>query len=127
MIHFEFTFVYGVNRGPTSPLSRGEYSCPSTFVELSLYLSQKAVGRGVSLFLNFQFNSMGLYVYWVAYFLSLIAFAVERIHVQCRRPQFNSWIRKIRWRRDRLPTPVFLGFPHASAGKESTSTWETWV
>ena len=23
------------------------------------------------------------------------------------------------WRRDRLPTPVFLGFPHASAGKES--------
>ena len=24
------------------------------------------------------------------------------------------------WRRDRLPTPVFLGFPHGSAGKEST-------
>jgi len=23
------------------------------------------------------------------------------------------------WRRDRLPTPVFLGFPHGSAGKES--------
>ena len=23
------------------------------------------------------------------------------------------------WRRDRLPTPVFLGFPHVSAGKES--------
>ena len=27
--------------------------------------------------------------------------------------------RKIRWRRDRLPTPVFLGFPGGSAGKES--------
>ena len=27
---------------------------------------------------------------------------------------------KIRWRRDRLPTPVFLGFPGGSAGKEST-------
>ena len=27
---------------------------------------------------------------------------------------------KIRWRRDRLPTPVFLGFPCVSAGKEST-------
>ena len=27
---------------------------------------------------------------------------------------------KIRWRRDRLPTPVFLGFPSGSAGKEST-------
>ena len=24
------------------------------------------------------------------------------------------------WRRDRLPTPVFLGFPCGSAGKEST-------
>ena len=25
--------------------------------------------------------------------------------------QFESWIRKSFWRRDRLPTPVFLGFP----------------
>ena len=32
--------------------------------------------------------------------------------------RFNSWIRKICWRRDRLPTPVFLGFPGASIGKE---------
>ena len=28
--------------------------------------------------------------------------------------------REISWRRDRLPTPVFLGFPCGSAGKEST-------
>ena len=34
--------------------------------------------------------------------------------------QFDSWVRKICWRRDRLPTPVFLGFPCGSAGKEST-------
>ena len=27
---------------------------------------------------------------------------------------------KIPWRRDRLPTPVFLSFPGGSAGKEST-------
>ena len=33
-------------------------------------------------------------------------------------PQFNSWIMKIPWRRDRLPTPVFLGYPGGSAGKE---------
>ena len=39
---------------------------------------------------------------------------------QCRRHQFDSWDGKIRWRRDRLPTPVFLGFPGGSAGKEST-------
>ena len=35
------------------------------------------------------------------------------------RPWFDSWVRKICWRRDRLPTPVFLGFPCGSAGKES--------
>ena len=39
--------------------------------------------------------------------------------MQCRRPWFDSWIRKICWRRDRLPIPVFLGFPCGSAGKES--------
>ena len=33
---------------------------------------------------------------------------------------FDSWVGKIPWRRDRLPTPVFLGFPGGSAGKEST-------
>ena len=40
--------------------------------------------------------------------------------MQRRRPQFDSWVRKIHWRRARLPTPVFLGFPCGSAGKEST-------
>ena len=46
--------------------------------------------------------------------------AIQRIHLQCRRPQFDSWVGKIHWRRDRLPTPVFLGFPCGSVGKEST-------
>ena len=32
---------------------------------------------------------------------------------------FDSWVGKICWRRDRLPTPVFLGFPCGLAGKES--------
>ena len=42
-----------------------------------------------------------------------------RIPLQYRRPWFDSWVRKIPWRRDRLPSPVFLGFPGGSAGKES--------
>ena len=33
--------------------------------------------------------------------------------------QFDSRVRKIHWRRDRLLIPVFLGFPGGSAGKES--------
>ena len=35
---------------------------------------------------------------------------------QCRRSRFDPWVRKICWRRERLPTPVFLGFPCGSAG-----------
>ena len=30
-----------------------------------------------------------------------------------------GWGMKICWKRDRLPTPVVLGFPYGSAGKES--------
>ena len=32
---------------------------------------------------------------------------------------FDPWVGKICWRRDRLPAPVFSGFPGGSAGKES--------
>ena len=35
------------------------------------------------------------------------------------RPLFDSWVGKFPWRRDRLRTPVFLGFPGGSDGKES--------
>ena len=45
--------------------------------------------------------------------------AGKRMHLQHRRHWFDSWAGKICWRRDRLPTPVFLGFPGDSPGKES--------
>ena len=35
------------------------------------------------------------------------------------RPWFNSWVGKFPWRRDRLPTPVFLGFPSGSDSEGS--------
>ena len=37
---------------------------------------------------------------------SLIAQLVKN-PLQCRRPQFDSWVGRIHWRRERLPTPVF--------------------
>ena len=40
--------------------------------------------------------------------------------LQCRRHWFDSWAVKVCWRRDRLPTPIFLGFPCGSGGKEFT-------
>ena len=36
-------------------------------------------------------------------------FTRPRIHLQCRRPRFDPWVRKISWRRrEWQPTPVFL-------------------
>ena len=37
---------------------------------------------------------------------SLVAQLVKNL-LQCQRPRFDSWIRKIPWRREWLPTPVF--------------------
>ena len=46
--------------------------------------------------------------------------SLERIRLQCRRLWFDSWVGKIHWRRDKLSTLVFLGFPGDSDSKEST-------
>ena len=49
---------------------------------------------------------------------SLIAQLVKNPPAMQETPVW-SCVRKIPWRWDRLPTPVFLGFPCGSAGKES--------
>ena len=51
---------------------------------------------------------------------SLIVQLLKKTRLQCRRLWFNSWVGKTHWRKDRLPTPVFLGFPCRSSGKESS-------
>ena len=58
---------------------------------------------------------------------SLVTQLVTRIRLQCRRPWFDSWARKSPWRRDRLPTPVFLGFPGGSAVKKLPAIRGTWI
>ena len=35
-------------------------------------------------------------------------FRWQRIHLQCRRPAFDPWVEKIRWRKEWLPTLVLL-------------------
>ena len=52
---------------------------------------------------------------------------VKKIRLQCRRPPFDSWVGKIRWRRNRLPISVFLGFLVAQLVKNLPAMWETWV
>ena len=52
------------------------------------------------------------YIFWDR--ASLVAELIKNLTAMQEIP-FDSWVGKIHWRRDRLPTPVFLGFP----GKES--------
>ena len=48
------------------------------------------------------------------YWASLVAQLVKNLPAMQ-----ETQVGKIPWRRDRLPTPVFLGFPGGSDGKES--------
>ena len=57
--------------------------------------------------------------YWALTLYHRASLIVQLVHLQCRRPQFDSWVGKIRCRKAWQPTPVFLGFPYGSAGKES--------
>ena len=43
----------------------------------------------------------------------------QRSHPQCGSPGLHPRVRKIPWRRERLPTPIFLGFPGGLVGKEA--------
>ena len=59
-----------------------------------------------------------VYLFFSKKTASLIAQLVKNLPAM-QETQFNSWVGKIHWRRDRLPIPVFWGFPCGSAGKES--------
>ena len=47
-----------------------------------------------------------------------------RVSLQCRRPGFDPWVRKIPWRREWQPTPVFL--PGEFHGKRSLVGYSPW-
>ena len=47
-----------------------------------------------------------------------------RISLQCRRPRFDPWLRKIPWRREWLSTPVSLaGEVHGQRSLVGCSPW----
>ena len=52
-----------------------------------------------------------------AIWASLVAQLVKNLPPM-QRPWFSSCVGKIPWRRDRLPTPVFLSFPGGSVGEK---------
>ena len=47
-----------------------------------------------------------------------------RICVQCRRPRFDPWVRKISWRWEWLPTPGLL--PGEVHGQRRLARYSTW-
>ena len=49
---------------------------------------------------------------------------VKNLPAQCRTPEFDPWIGKIPWRREWLPTPVFL--PGESHGQRSLAGYSPW-
>ena len=54
---------------------------------------------------------------------SLVAQMVKNLP-ECERTRFNSWIRKIPWRREWQPTPVFL--PGESNGRRKLAGYSLW-
>ena len=70
----------------------------------------------ISIFLNSAYYSLA----------SLIAQLVKNPPAM-QETWFNSWAGQICWRRDRLPTSVFLGFPVAQLVKNPPAMWETWI
>ena len=50
---------------------------------------------------NAVWNLAFIWTFWA----SLVALLVKNL--QCGRPEFDPWVGKIPWRRERLPTPVF--------------------
>ena len=53
-----------------------------------------------------------------------LAAQTVRIRLHCRRPQFNPEVGKIPWRREQLPTPVFL--PGDFYGQRSLAGYSPW-
>ena len=106
-MHLAFLFQYFLGFSGTQQPQ--EY-CLSCYFPPSL-------GVTFSSILCFSTSSLGL-PWWVS---------CKEPACQCRRCKkhgFDPWVRKTPWRRDRLPTPVFLGFPGGSAGEESACNVE---
>ena len=73
--------------------------------------------------LNKHKTSMNVNYYYVSsIWASLVAQKVKSL-LQCRRPGFNTCVRKIPWRRQWLPTPIFLPEFHGQKSLAGYSSW----
>ena len=77
---------------------------------------------------QYIFMIMGFYTYCFSSFSvgkeSAKKKKKKRICLPWRRPEFHSWVRKIPWRREWLPAPVF--FPGEFHGQRSLVSYSPW-
>ena len=64
------------------------------------------------------------YLLYLLYLLGFPRSSVGRVWLQCRRPGFNPWVRKIPWRRKWPSTSAFL--PGASCRQRSLAGYSLW-
>ena len=101
------------------------YSLQSIFifrVNFNLYAENHSLWESHIKLKTFYFSFLGVqyfFPYYEWHGASLVAQLVKKLPA-VQEPQFNYWVGKIPCRRDRLPTPVFLGFPGGSDSEEST-------
>ena len=60
----------------------------------------------------------------IKFFLNIKKKKKKRICLECRRPRFNPWVRKISWRRKWQPAPVLL--PREFHGQSSLVGYSAW-
>ena len=95
------------------------YTQASLFLPSKRFISQQVCGFLKSICYKTGIDSQT----WTTNLRLLLAQLVNNPPAM-QETRFDSWVGKIPWRRDRLPTPLFLGFPCGSAGKESTCNVE---
>ena len=90
------------------------------FLSLSPYSITRFIKKSISLFLIQQTQKEHIPFSRLSNLWQLLISQLNKELTTLHKIAFDSWVGKICWRRDRLPTPAFLGFPCGSAGKEST-------
>ena len=68
-----------------------------------------------------QLILFNIYVTFTVFFFVVVTWKIKIHYCICRRPGFDSWVRKISWRREWLPTSVSV--PGESNGHRSLASY----
>ena len=119
----------GKSHGQRSLVGCGPWGCEEsdTTERLPFHFSLSCIGEGNgnSLQCSCLENPRDRGAWWAAvYGVTQSWTRLKCLSSSSRRPRFDSWVGKIRWRRDRLPTPLFL--PGESRGWGSLVGCHLW-